>query len=211
MKYRQLSVYLGAAPQDRQCSGIAAGVGIVDKGDQEVGQRRIVPKLEPGRVEPTDKKPVEIAALRVQRFHPAWSGETYGVGIPMANDETRGRLCQNALSVPRGFAHRAQELTNLSQHTLNMATHSALPTCECRITGDASFSVPHRGGSSVATGKSCVIGVGMWTRADALPTLHRDTNSPAQLHDRVRGRRPFCVTAASQPRYTSFTFLSGRL
>src|SRR5487761_1922931 len=197
MKYRQLSVYLGAAPQDRQCSGIAAGVGIVDKGYQEVGQRRIVPKLEPGRVEPTDKKPVEIAALRIQRFHPAWSGETYGVGIPMANDETRGRLCQNALSVPRGFAHRAQELTNLSQHTLNMATHSTLPTCECRITGDASFSVPHRGGSSVATGKSCVIGVGMWTRAETLPRHQRDTDTPP--HPREKGRRGifYSVPAAS--------------
>src|SRR5450755_1601003 len=71
---------------------------------------------------------IDIAAISVWRFHPNRSGQLKGLRIPVTNDHPSCRLSQNLSSVPGGFAHRAYGLAYLSQYTLNVATHSTLPT-----------------------------------------------------------------------------------
>ena len=122
----EMSVDLSAALQGSERGHIACGVGVVDKGDHEVGERCIIPELQPRRVDPAGKRSVEIAAIGLMRFHPARPGERCGFAVPAADHKTRGRLRQNEAAIPRGVVHRAQGLANLLQHAINTARHLAL-------------------------------------------------------------------------------------
>src|SRR5579864_9475290 len=65
------SLKLRAAFQNRQCFLVASRMGIVDKGDQQIGEHGIVPQFQGGRLDPSSKIIVEIAACGVVGFGPA--------------------------------------------------------------------------------------------------------------------------------------------
>ena len=97
-------------------------VGESGSGKSTTGRAIMGLVAKPGRVEPPDKEIVEIAALRIVGFDPGRSCKLQGIGIPMANDKARSRLSQNAASVPRGFAHRAQGLGRARQRATRSCT-----------------------------------------------------------------------------------------
>jgi len=170
------------------------------------------------------------------RFHPGRSRQFRGLGIPMANDKARSRLDQNAGSASQWQTTKpAADLTRMprpsrgasligrkdwpisprTRSTWRLIQRFRLSLRRFWRTGDASPPCSTRWWFKYGGTKPVAWGIGMFWRSRhrRCATMHADANTPARfLYYGTHGRRFFRVTAAlCRLRYTSFTFLSGRL